>query len=85
MKNLNYILSSKILSISFLLIGCSYNSQPNGTPAIFDTKIEAEKAAKYFNCTGAHMMGESWMPCKSHTIKKKGENHYTHNGNQHHH
>ena len=83
-KKINSILSSTILSISFSLMGCSDNSQPNGTPALFDTKIEAEKAAKDFNCTGAHRMGERWMPCKSHTIHKKGSNHDTHNGNHHH-
>ena len=66
-------------------MGCSDNSQPNGTPALFDTKIEAEKAAKDFNCTGAHRMGEKWMPCKSHTTHKKKETIDTHSGNHHHH
>tara|TARA_B100000700_G_scaffold231053_1_gene255646 strand:+ start:629 stop:823 length:195 start_codon:yes stop_codon:yes gene_type:complete len=53
--------------ISFSLIGCSRNPQSNGTTAQFKTKSEAEKAAKNFNCTGAHRMGEKWMPCKNHT------------------
>ena len=66
-------------------MGCSDNSQTNGTPALFDTKIEAEKAAKDFNCTGAHRMGEKWMPCKSHTTHEKGEDHDPHSGNHHHH
>ena len=86
MKNLKSIVSSTILSISFSLMGCSDNSQPNGTLSIFDTKIEAEKAAKDFNCTGAHRMGEKWMPCKSHTTHEK-EKIMTdpHSGNHHHH
>ena len=66
-------------------MGCSDTSQTNYTPALFDTKIEAEKAAKDFNCTGVHRMGEKWMPCKSHTIHQKGANDETHNGNHHHH
>ena len=75
MKNLRSFLYGTILSISFALMGCSDNSQQNGTPSLFDTKIEAEKAAKDFNCTGAHRMGEKWMPCKSHTTHEKGKNH----------
>ena len=85
MKNLKPILSTIILSISFSLMGCSDNSKThNGTPALFDTKIEAENAAKDFNCTGAHRMGEKWMPCMSHTGHEDGEKHSTHSGSHHH-
>ncbi|WP_228007206.1 DUF3721 domain-containing protein [Cyanobium sp. LEGE 06143] len=34
--------------------------------AIFNTRAEAEAAAKAFNCQGAHRMGNQWMPCASH-------------------
>lgn len=35
-----------------------------GVPAMYATKAEAEAAAKkHFNCTGAHQMGNQWMPC----------------------
>ena len=34
--------------------------------ALFDSKVEAEKAAVLFNCKGAHQMGAKWMPCQSH-------------------
>ena len=34
--------------------------------AMFNTKAEAEAAAKQFNCKGAHKMGNQWMPCASH-------------------
>ena len=38
-----------------------------GVPAMYATQAEAEKAAKlHFNCTGAHKMGEQWMPCAKH-------------------
>ena len=84
MKNLRPILSTIILSISFSLLGCSSNTETNGTPALFSTKAEAEKAAKDFNCTGAHRMGEKWMPCKSHTAHEKLEEHSTHHGHHHH-
>jgi len=34
--------------------------------AMFATKAEAEAAAKTFHCTGAHKMGDQWMPCANH-------------------
>jgi hypothetical protein len=33
---------------------------------MYATKAEAEKAATKFNCTGAHQMGDQWMPCAKH-------------------
>ena len=71
-----------VMTFSFLLIGCSSNTNQEATPALFDTKEEAEKAAKSFNCTGAHQMGDKWMPCKSHDAHEKGEKH---DGHHHHH
>ena len=79
MNNLKPIFTAIIISMSFSLMGCSGNSQTNGTPALFETKAEAEKAAKNFNCTGAHKMGDKWMPCKSH------KDHESHDGHHHHH
>ena len=66
---------SILMSFSFLLMGCSNHSNQEPTPVLFDTKAEAEKAAKEFNCTGAHMMGDKWMPCKSHHNHKHQHNH----------
>ncbi len=66
-------------------MGCSSNSQTNRTPALFETKAEAEKAAKDFNCSGAHKMGEKWMPCKSHSNHEEAKNHESHNEHNHHH
>jgi hypothetical protein len=38
-----------------------------GVPALYPTQAEAEKAARlHFNCTGAHKMGNQWMPCAKH-------------------
>ncbi|MFM1797835.1 MAG: hypothetical protein RLZZ117_113 [Cyanobacteriota bacterium] len=38
-----------------------------GVPALYATRAAAEKAAKlHFNCTGAHKMGNQWMPCAKH-------------------
>ena len=34
-----------------------------GVNALYATKGEAEAAAKRFNCTGTHQMGDKWMPC----------------------
>tara|TARA_B100000029_G_scaffold259613_1_gene256230 strand:+ start:685 stop:936 length:252 start_codon:yes stop_codon:yes gene_type:complete len=69
-------------SASFLLMGCSTGGSQNGTPALFNTKAEAEKAARDFNCTGAHQMGDKWMPCKSH---KDHQGHKKQGGHGHHH
>jgi hypothetical protein len=33
---------------------------------MYATKAEAEKAAPQFNCSGAHQMGDKWMPCSEH-------------------
>tara|TARA_A100000164_G_scaffold347694_1_gene349317 strand:+ start:178 stop:603 length:426 start_codon:yes stop_codon:yes gene_type:complete len=35
-------------------------------PGLFNSKEEAEKAAPMYECSGAHKMGEKWMPCKIH-------------------
>jgi anionic cell wall polymer biosynthesis LytR-Cps2A-Psr (LCP) family protein len=35
---------------------------------LFNTKLEAEKAAPKYGCIGAHKMGNKWMPCKMHLI-----------------
>ena len=85
MNKAKSIISTGILSVSFLLVGCSDNSQGKGTTSVFETKREAEKAAKDFNCTGAHRLGDKWMPCKSHSTHEEKENNKSSNGNHHHH
>ena len=85
MHNLKPILSTLVLSLSFYLIGCSDNSQKSGIQSLFSTKAEAEKAAKDLNCTGAHKMGEQWMPCKSHDAHEDTRNNDAHNEHHHHH
>ena len=85
MDKLKSIASTIILSLSFSLIGCSDNTQTKGTPSLFETKIKAENAAKYFNCTGAHKMGDKWMPCKSHSAHEDKENSKSSNEHHHHH
>jgi hypothetical protein len=48
------------------LIGAA-QANTGGVPAMYATKAEAEAAAKkHFNCTGAHQMGNQWMPCATH-------------------
>jgi hypothetical protein len=43
-----------------------------GVQALYATQAEAEKAAKeHFHCTGAHRMGNQWMPCSKHTNQPK--------------
>ena len=81
--NFKSIPSAIFISIPFLLMGCTSNFKTSGSPALFDTKVEAEKAAKNFNCTGAHKMGKKWMPCKSHETLDKTEKEQTHTGHHH--
>tara|TARA_Y100001968_G_scaffold87114_1_gene78079 strand:- start:253 stop:633 length:381 start_codon:yes stop_codon:yes gene_type:complete len=85
MTNLRSVFTTIVIFMSLLVIGCSRNSQTNKTSALFATKAEAEKAAKDFNCTGAHKMGNKWMPCKIHADHKEAEEHDSHNGHNHHH
>ena len=85
MNVLKPIFSTIIVSILFSLIGCSDNSHKSGTPALFETKVEAEQAAKDFNCTGAHRMGDKWMPCKSHSTHQEQEKHDPKERHHHHH
>ena len=75
---------SQFLLITFL-VGCTSKVEETKTPALFDTRREAKKAAKNFNCTGAHKMGNKWMPCStheshesSHEKNKKDHNHHHH-------
>ena len=69
--------------LSLPLIGCSSLKEDVGTPALFDTKNQAEKAAKDFGCSGAHKMGNKWMPCDKHSdiesIKTRGHEAHSHN------
>ena len=45
-------------------IGLAAQANTGGVPAMYATKAEAEAAAKqHFKCTGAHQMGNQWMPC----------------------
>ena len=85
MNNLKLILSTVFISTPFFIIGCSTNPDTSVTPALFKTKVEAEKAAKNFNCTGAHKMGNKWMPCTSHSAHEDKENNKSNNGHHHHH
>ena len=75
MKSLKPIVSVLVMTISFSIMGCSTNSDSSSTPALFDTRKEAENAAKGFNCKGAHKMGDKWMPCKSHDAHEKEAKH----------
>ena len=76
--------TSFLITVSTLLMGCASHPNKEATPALFETKEEAEKAAKKFNCKGAHKMGDKWMPCDSHEEhkqNKKGGSHVLHHHN----
>ncbi len=84
MKNFRPFFTTIIISISFSLIGCSNSPRTNGTPALFETKEDAEASAKDFNCTGAHKMGSKWMPCQSHADHEEAEEHNSHDDHHRH-
>ena len=73
-----------LIVFSVLSIGCASHSNKEATPVLFNTKAEAEKAAKKFNCKGAHKMGDKWMPCDSHEEHQDHKKRSSH-GHQHHH
>ena len=54
------------LVFSTLILGCSSPQKDSGINTIYNSKSEAENAAKNFNCSGAHKMGDKWMPCDKH-------------------
>tara|TARA_Y100001968_G_scaffold309182_1_gene328730 strand:+ start:502 stop:720 length:219 start_codon:yes stop_codon:yes gene_type:complete len=61
------IFSAVLSFIVFPVSSCSNKkNHTEGKKALFETKLEAEKAAKDFNCHGAHKMGNKWMPCQKH-------------------
>ena len=65
----NKIYFLSLATTALFLAGPLARANTAGVPAMFTTRTEAEEAAiKHFNCTGAHRMGELWMPCKSHDM-----------------
>jgi len=67
---LRHIVAASISGISLSVcstLGPVAQANTNGVPAMYATKAEAEAAAKqHFKCTGAHRMGDQWMPCATH-------------------
>ena len=84
MRELKPIVSIVVMSLSFSLIACSTNTESKKTRVLFDTREEAAKAAKDFNCTGTHKMGEKWMPCQNHDDHIEGAKHSKHGNSGHH-
>ena len=61
--------------LSSLIPAQAWAQQPSGQAAqqaMFNTKAEAEAAAPRFHCSGAHPMGNQWMPCASHGAASGG-------------
>ncbi len=77
--NRNHFLSIVFITLfSIPIIGCSNHTKETATPALFETEQEAINAAKDFECTGAHKMGNKWMPCEKHGDNEKEENNHGH-------
>jgi hypothetical protein len=61
------VLTGALSIVACSALGAFAQAHSDATPAMYATKAEAEAAAKkHFNCTGAHQMGNQWMPCASH-------------------
>ena len=84
MKGVKPIVYILAMTLSGLPMACSSTSESGGTRALFETRAEAEKAAKDFNCKGAHQMGDKWMPCESHDTHEGRDKHEKHGGHHHH-
>ncbi len=66
-KRLGSAIVSLISLAASSVVGAAAQANTGGVPALYATKAEAEAAAKqHFNCTGAHQMGNQWMPCTTH-------------------
>ena len=58
------------------IVRANPSSGSEAVPALYATKAEAEKAARlHFNCTGAHRMGQQWMPCAQHRPGQPASSH----------
>jgi hypothetical protein len=65
-RRLPHLFSLIAIASGIQLLGVA-QANTGGVPAMYATKAEAEAAAKkHFNCTGAHQMGNQWMPCATH-------------------
>jgi hypothetical protein len=67
---MKHLLLSVLTLVALPSIACAQHSNSGAVPAMYATKAEAEKAATKFNCTGAHQMGDQWMPCTKHGDSK---------------
>ncbi|MBM5806329.1 MAG: hypothetical protein FJ056_01310 [Cyanobacteria bacterium M_surface_10_m2_179] len=60
-------MASSLAVAASSLVGAAAQANTSAVPAMYATKAEAEAAGKkHFNCTGAHQMGNQWMPCATH-------------------
>ena len=46
----------------------STNDDKTSMHTMYEKRGAAKKAAKEFGCTGAHSMGDYWMPCRDHSL-----------------
>ena len=67
LKSLQLLLTAAGLTVLTVPALANAPAGKGAVAAIYATRAEAEKAARLqFNCTGAHRMGDHWMPCASH-------------------
>lgn len=65
MKHVLFASTLLIASAALPSVACAEHAG-KAAPGLYATKAEAEAAAKDFHCTGAHQMGDQWMPCAMH-------------------
>ncbi len=79
------IISPFFLIFFLFSLGCTSKVEETKVPALFETRSEAEQAAKSYNCTGAHKMGDKWMPCSTHEAHENSHDNNKKDHNHHHH
>ncbi|MEB3318078.1 MAG: hypothetical protein VKO39_08060 [Cyanobacteriota bacterium] len=72
-ENVDFFLASRAFFALGVTLALTASAHAQSTPpkapvpALYPTRAEAEQAAKkHFHCTGAHPMGNQWMPCAQH-------------------
>ena len=76
MRRSRLLLLLPALLSSPAIVRANPSSGSGAVPALYATKAEAEKAGRlHFNCTGAHRIGQQWMPCAQHTPGQPASSH----------
>jgi hypothetical protein len=63
---MKHLVLAALALVSVPSVASAQHATQGAVTQLYATKAEAEKAASAFHCTGAHPMGDKWMPCAKH-------------------